>query len=63
MNNSQPRRSARQNPRQNHGLRRNRGWARPAQMALVAMGGVLLIYAQAVAALGVGEPRYLSHLF
>ncbi len=32
-------------------------------MALVAMGGVLLIYAQAVTALGVGEPRYLSHLF
>lgn len=49
----------------NENLRRRRqgGLARPAQMALVAMGGVLLIYAQAVAALGVGEPRYLSHLF
>lgn len=59
MNARQPRRSARKNLRP----RQNRGWARPAQMALVAMGGVLLIYAQAVAALGVGEPRYLSHLF
>jgi hypothetical protein len=42
---------------------RLRGRAKPAQLALTAMGGVLLVYAQAVAALGVGEPRYLSHLF
>lgn len=58
MTTSKPRRTAVSSRRL-----RVRGLARPAQMAFAAMTGVLLIYAQAVAALGVGEPRYLSHLF
>lgn len=58
---SQP--APRRNPHHRPAPRRLHGAARPASMALLAMGGVLMVYAQAVAALGVGEPRYLSHLF
>jgi len=43
--------------------RDQRGGARPAQLALLAVAGTLLLYARLVAALGIGEPRELSHLF
>ncbi|MBA4284216.1 MAG: hypothetical protein C0434_01635 [Xanthomonadaceae bacterium] len=43
--------------------RHQRGGARPAQLALLAVAGTLLLYARMVAALGIGEPRELSHLF
>ncbi|MCX7070078.1 MAG: hypothetical protein NTW01_03655 [Gammaproteobacteria bacterium] len=43
--------------------RRQRGGARPAQLALLAIASALLIAAGGVAALGIGEPRQLSPLF
>lgn len=43
--------------------RRQRGGARPAQLALLALASALLIAAGGVAALGIGEPRQLSPLF
>lgn len=39
------------------------GWIRPLKLVLVAMAGTLLLYAQTVSAIGVGEPRFLSSLF
>lgn len=43
--------------------RHQRGGARPVQLAVIAVVGALLLHTGVVAALGIGEPSAVSHLF